>query len=233
MSNYQDEQNHSMEEHPTNNAPAQDMVDFEKTETEGTSKINSDPHTSLHSQKKRSVATELLDYLEIFVFAIGFVIILFSFVFRICTVDGDSMKNTLFEGESLIVSNLFYEPECGDVIVFHQTGTLNEPVVKRVIAVAGETVHLAYTNHSMTVTVTDQNGVNRVLEEPYVLYEEPLLYRSPATMTVPEGSVFVMGDNRNNSMDSRNPGIGMVDTRRILGKVILRLTPFSRMGSVT
>ena len=184
-------------------------------------------------QKKRSFAAELLDYLEIFVLAIGFVIILFSFVFRICTVEGDSMMHTLYENESLVVTNLFYEPKHEDIIVFHQTGTLNEPVVKRVIAVEGETVAIRYTQDSMTVTVTDPQGNQRVLTEDYALYEGRPLYLAPYTATVPEGCIFVLGDNRNNSMDSRNPGIGMVDTRRVLGKVVFRLSPFSRMGVVS
>ena len=183
--------------------------------------------------KKRKLQKDLLDYLEIFVFAVAFVIVLFSFVFRICTVDGDSMMHTLYEDETVVVSNLFYEPKPEDIVVFHQTGALNEPVVKRVIAVAGETVNIRYTYESMTVSITDKNGNVRVLEESYALYEGVPLYLSPYTATVPEGCVFVMGDNRNNSMDSRNPTIGMVDTRRILGKVVLRLTPFSRMGSVS
>ena len=183
--------------------------------------------------KGKRVSAEILDYLEIFVLAISFVIILFSFVFRICTVRGDSMMNTLYENESLVVSNLFYEPKAEDVIVFHQTGTLDEPVVKRVIAVAGEKVDIRYTYDTMTVTITDKNGVQRVLEEDYMRYEGMPLYLAPYTATVPEGCIFVLGDNRNDSMDSRNPGIGMVDERRVLGKVILRLTPISRFGSVS
>lgn len=185
------------------------------------------------NRKGRTFASELLDYTEILVFAIGFVILLFSFVFRICTVDGDSMNNTLFKDESLVVTNLFYEPQREDVIVFHQTGTLNKPVVKRVIAVAGEKVHLRYTDDSMMVIIEDADGKQRVLEESYILYEGAPLYRMPTTFTVPEGSVFVMGDNRNNSKDSRSADIGMVDTRRILGKVVLRISPLSRFGTVS
>ena len=181
---------------------------------------------------------EAVDYMEILVFAIGFVLLLFSFLFRICTVEGASMENTLYETESLVVSDLFYEPKQGDIVVFHQSGgmggayALNEPVVKRVIAVEGETVFLQYREDSMTVTVTHTDGTKTVLEEAYVKYEKPLAYYAPAKYTVPEGHIFVLGDNRNNSADSRSTLIGMVDTRRILGKVLFRISPMNRFGAV-
>ena len=188
--------------------------------------------TPVQAKKKSSWLKEAVDYMEIFVFAICFVILLFSFAFRLCTVEGESMENTLYEKESLIVTDLFYTPKREDIIVFHQTGTLNEPVVKRVIATEGETVHLSYTMDTMIVTVTDQNGNQTVLEEPYMKYDSYPLYYAPTTITVPEGKLFVMGDNRNNSKDSRHPDIGLVDSRRVLGKVILRVSPLSRIGTV-
>lgn len=175
---------------------------------------------------------ELLDYVEIFVFAVCAVILLFSFVFRICTVDGESMENTLYENENLIVTNLFYTPKQGDILVFHQTGALNEPIVKRVIATEGETVDILYTASSMIVTVTDVNGKSKVLEEDYMVYAGYPLYRGSYHVTVPEGSLFVMGDNRNRSKDSRDPDIGLVDERRVLGKVAFRISPIKRMGTV-
>lgn len=188
-------------------------------------------------KKKTSWLKEAVDYMEIFVFAICFVMLLFSFVFRVCTVEGPSMENTLYEGENLIISDLFYTPERDDIIVFHQTGSgafaLNEPVVKRVIATEGETVSIKYRKDTMSVTVTHTDGSVTVLEEPYMRYEGKPLYSAPATYTVPEGHLFVLGDNRNESADSRYTlSIGMVDTRRVLGKVLFRITPFSRIGTV-
>ncbi len=185
-----------------------------------------------HNTNKPKFPAEFVDYIEIFVFAICFVILVFSFAFRLCTVDGESMENTLFEEESLIVSDLFYTPQRNDIIVFHQTGTLNEPIVKRVIATEGETVHLRHNRDTMTITVTDTAGETIVLEEPYMKYDGFPLYMSSYTITVGEGELFVLGDNRNNSKDSRHSDIGLVDSRRVLGKVIFRLAPFSRMGTV-
>ncbi len=184
------------------------------------------------SPKQSRFSSELLDYIEIIVIAISVVILLFSFVFRVCTVEGESMEDTLYAEERLVVSNLFYTPERYDVIVFHQTGTLNEPVVKRVIATAGETVYVQYVEDGMIVTVTDVDGNQIVLDEEYMKYVDIPLYRASMTYHVGEGELFVMGDNRNHSKDSRHPDIGLVDSRRVLGKVMFRLTPISRFGVV-
>ena len=185
------------------------------------------------TKEKSSFALEAFDYISIILFAICLVIVVFSFFARLCVVDGPSMENTLYHSEKLIVSNVAYTPKAGDIVVFHETGIYyNEPIVKRVIAVAGETVHIEYFQDGMTVTVTDVNGVSRVLDEPYAKIVDANLYYEPMTVEVEEGTVFVLGDNRNHSSDSRSDRIGLVDTRRIIGKVIFRISPISRMGAV-
>ena len=142
------------------------------------------------------------------------------------------MKNTLLDGEALIVSDLFYEPSREDIIVFHQTGNLNEPVVKRVIATAGETVQIEHFYQTMVITITDADGNTTILQEEYMKYDGIPLYSQEMTVTVPEGYLFVLGDNRNDSKDSRHQDIGLVDERRVLGKVLFRVSPFSRFGAV-
>ena len=208
------------------------------------SEYNNSNTVETKNQKSNSqgIVASLLEYFEILVFSLAFVVLLFTFCVRLCQVSGDSMMKTLVDGEKLLVSNVFYEPEGGDIIVFHQTGMyLNEPVVKRVIAVGGEKIQIDF--DTWTVTVTDKNGNERVLKEDYMfLDDDPWrkavydAYRSDydfsEPITIPEGYIFVMGDNRYNSLDSRFDDIGLVDERRVLGKVICRLTPFEKMGAV-
>ncbi len=179
----------------------------------------------------------ILDYAELFVIAICVVIILFSGIVRICTVDGDSMKNTLKNGETLIVSDTCYTPVRGDIIVFHQTDNSfivdsNKPLVKRVIGVSGDTVRIDFT--TWTITVTNKDGESFVLEEDYIFLDPARAdsFSGVREYTVPEGSLFVLGDNRRNSLDSRYPNVSFVDARRVLGKVILRVAPISSFGVV-
>lgn len=187
----------------------------------------------------KRIVSSMLEYVEMFVFSLAIVVVTFMLLFRVCKVSGDSMNNTLTDRESLIVSNLFYEPKNGDIVVFHQTGYLNEPVVKRVIAVGGETVDIDFA--TMQITVTDKDGISRVLDEPYAFYDkegnaEIRYFNNPTDFsfprTVPEGYVFVVGDNRYNSLDSRYKEVGFVDTRRILGRVVFRVFPLDKFGFV-
>ncbi len=188
----------------------------------------------LPKPKKSSFTKELVDYIEMLVSVFLITIVIFSFCFRLCTVKGPSMEKTLIDGERVIISDLFYEPKYGDIVVFHDTDTLNEPVVKRVIAVSGEKVKITYTLKDMTVEVTHNDGSTEKLSETYIQYDFsqlPYNYKN-SEYTVPEGMLFVMGDNRSHSMDSRDPRIEFVDERSVLGKVILRITPFSKIGIV-
>jgi len=183
-------------------------------------------------EKKSSFINEIADYMEMIAFALIFVVLALTFIFRVCTVEGDSMIDTLHGGDKIIVSDTFYTPKRGDIIVLHQTGNdYNQAMVKRVIGVGGDTVVI---NHSTNeVWITDKDGNTEKLEEEYLTLINYPLYAGISTYEVPENKLFVMGDNRNNSLDSRNSyQIGYVDSRRVLGKVIFRLTPFSDFGTV-
>ena len=189
------------------------------------------------AKKPKTVAGILFEYVEMFVFAALAVILLMTFAARICVVSGDSMNVTLLNGERLIVSNLFYTPQKGDIIVFHQTSDtsdqFNEPIVKRVIATGGEFVKVDHVQNKVYVSEDDIFTEDELQKEPYIIAGRPN-YPVPDVWVyaVPEGHLFVMGDNRIVSADSRYGDVGFVDERRVLGKVLFRLTPFEKFGLV-
>lgn len=179
--------------------------------------------------KKESFLSSLYDWIEVVSISVIIVIMIFTFVARLSTVDGDSMYPTLIDGERLIVSDLFYSPENGDIVVLQEKNAFfTSPLVKRIIAQEGQTIDFDYENWGVYV-----DGVK--LTEPYInreLEKAMKNYGSPDSVTVPEGHIFVMGDNRNHSTDSRDSLVGFVEYDEIIGKVVFRLFPFSRIGAV-
>ena len=166
-------------------------------------------------------AASMFDWVQSVVVAIVALCAVFTFVLRPVRVDGDSMNPTLTDGDWLLLSAFDLNPEYGEIIVSTQPNhtSSGEPVIKRVIATGGQTVDIDFTRGIVYVDGT-------ALEEPYI---KELTYRSfdiDFPLTVPEGYLFVMGDNRNDSLDSRTSRIGLVDERYVLGSVKLRIYPF-------
>ncbi len=191
------------------------LEDLEKNkETEDVSETQK----SVQAEKK-SITKLLVEFVSIIASSIVAIMLIFTFAFRIVGVSGPSMMNTLIDGDWLLVSAFITEPERGDIVIVTQPNAYNEPIVKRVIAVEGDTIDIDFENATVKI-----NG--KVINEPYL--------GSPTTnnegawdypLTLKEGQVFVMGDNRQHSSDSRSPDIGLIDENYILGQVILRFAP--------
>ena len=167
----------------------------------------------------------MLEWYEALISAALVLVLVFSFVFRIIQVDGSSMVPTLTNGDKLIVWGAGYTPERGDVVIVDSYTTYGKPLVKRVIAKGGDTISIDYETGTVTV-----NG--EVLQEDYIAEPTYLGYDVKFPYTVPEGTVFVMGDNRNQSLDSRSSYIGCIDEQDILGKVLVCFLPFADFGVV-
>lgn len=169
-------------------------------------------------------ANDLFDFVELVTFTVVAILLLSTFFIRHSIVQGGSMDQTLEDGEHLIISDFFYSPKNGDIVVFEAlNGNFETPLVKRVIAVPGQSV-------AMQDGVVYIDGI--ALDEDYTYLDFSDPKDSFTELTVPDGYVFVMGDHRNNSRDSRDSAVGLVDIRSILGHVILRVTPFNRFGRV-
>ncbi len=170
--------------------------------------------------------SEFFEWGEALVVSLTAIILLFTFVVRLIGVDGSSMYPTLHDRDKVFMSDLFYTPHKGDIVVLTKTSFIDGPIVKRIIATGGDTVDIDFSTGEVRV-----NG--EALEEPYIneLTHNPIDMTFP--QTVPEGSVFVMGDNRNRSSDSRDTRLGMVDERYILGHVLTRILPIDRIGAIS
>ena len=158
----------------------------------------------------------LLDIASVVITAILLVCVFFTFFFKISTVSGESMENTLHDGDKLIISAITTDVKYGDVVVTSQPNDIEKVLIKRVIAVGGQTVWFDEKTNQVVVD-------GKTLDEPYIKEEMVFQASMYNLFTVPEGYVFVMGDNRNDSLDSRFNSIGMIDERYIVGKVVYRI----------
>lgn len=176
-------------------------------------------------EKRFQRNVDILDWYDALVFALAVLVLLFAFCARIVVVSGSSMNDTLTDGDRLLVQSTFYTPQRGDVVVVDGYINYGKPLVKRVIAKGGDTVDI-----DTDAGLVYVNG--EALDEPYT--PEGTLSAGDVTfpLTVPEGTLFLMGDNRQHSTDSRSSSIGFIDERDILGKVLLRLYPFGKIGVI-
>lgn len=173
----------------------------------------------------REYLGDIYELLEMLGIVSATIMLMFAFVFRLNIVDGHSMDMTLTHGEYLGVSDLLYEPAPGDIVIVHKINAdpYDNPIVKRVIATEGQTVDIDFSTWTLRVD-------GEVIDEPYRYISNDYLLTSDWTfpVTVGENEIFVMGDNRNNSADSRTEEIGMIDERCVIGKAYVRIFPMNK-----
>lgn len=173
------------------------------------------------NKKFNRLKENIFDWLSAIIFAIIFVVLLFAFSIRTVSVSGTSMLPTLQNKDTLLMCRLYTKPQYGDIVVLTKPIGGDEPLIKRVIATEGQVIDIDFETSSVYV-----DGI--LLDEPYIYEPTQVQWDVTFPQTVPENCVFVLGDNRNNSKDSRWMSVGMVDERYIAGKVIYRVAPNKR-----
>lgn len=191
--------------------------------------FNEDEHSEKDVQKitinNNAVSLNLYDWVNSIIVSAVAVVILLTFCFRLIDVDGRSMEPTLINTDKVIVTNLFYTPNNGDVVVISHGEKYDKPLIKRVIATVGQTLDIDFENYKIYV-----DGV--LIDEPYI-QGETIEGNADIPDVVPEGKVFVLGDNRPVSLDSRSREVGLIDEESIIGKAQFVIIPHSyREGSL-
>ena len=175
-------------------------------------------------EKGKSTVAGLYEWIGAAIFSLAFVVLVFTFLCRIVGVVGNSMNPTLSWGDRLIITRLGYTPQQGDIVIVNRY--TEEPLVKRVVAVGGQTLRID--DETGTVYV---NG--KALDEPYIQGHTYSLGFGAEEQTVPEGCVFVMGDNREHSKDSRYMDeVGFVSESDVIGKAVFRFLPLNKAKSL-
>ncbi len=185
---------------------------------------------------------EIISFIELIIITLFLMTMIFTYVLRIATVNGDSMKNTLISGDRLITTAFCNSPEQGDIVIIYAGDAvtldknrnleinkgLRKTLVKRVIAVEGQTVDIDFERGSVYVDSV-------MLDESYITgltHMDEGAFTGQYPVTVPKGYVFVLGDNRQVSKDSRSSELGFVAVKNITGKVLMRISPLETFGFV-
>ena len=169
--------------------------------------------------------SDFFDFISLFVKAVVLTALLFTFVLRTVIVDGPSMENTLKNEDRLIVQQLFYKPKRGDIVVVTKNTKADGPIIKRVIAIEGDKIDIDFSKGEVYLN-------DELIDEPYIKELTHLQRDIRFPQYVPPNTVFVMGDNRNNSHDSRALDVGMVELEYVMGKAFFRIAPSESFGKI-
>lgn len=173
---------------------------------------------ALHLVKSNGTSY-IYEWVHSMIFAIAIVVVLLTFFVRLVDVNGPSMLQTLKSGDKVIITNFMYTPKNGDIVVISHGAQYDDPIIKRVIATEGQTLDIDFDKQTVTVD-------GEVIDEPYI-QGQTLDKGGVIPKVIPDGKVFVMGDNRTVSLDSRSTTIGLIDEMDIIGKAQLVVFPFS------
>ncbi|MDR1755210.1 MAG: signal peptidase I [Eubacterium sp.] len=203
---------------------------------------NSDNLNHISARKSKKIFLyDIYEWVESLFLPLIFIVLLMTFTARISKVDGGSMLPTLHNNDYLVIGNIFYKPVYNDIIVLQASNLHNErfesgkPIVKRVVGLPGDRIFVdteggfVYRNGEM-LDIEEKNGI--IFEDGHMINDYSRSGEIREEITVPKNSVFVMGDNRMNSLDSRFSSVGMIDENYIVGKVVLRILPFENFGSL-
>lgn len=175
--------------------------------------------------EKQPFISHFYDFASVISTAVIAVCFVFMFLGKITVVNGSSMRDTLYSGERLFLTAANLNARYGDIVVISQPNAFNEILIKRVIAVGGQTIDIDRSNGDIIVD-------GKHLKEPYIKEKTEELGNAVFPIKVPQGKLFVMGDNRNNSTDSRFSSVGLIDRRYIVGKVVFSLSRFKTISKV-
>ncbi len=222
------------------NEQTEDSTDKEP-ENKDVQTVSEDKPVNTETEEKSSFLSDFLEIFEVVIISVFTVLLVFKFIARPVTVEGKSMYPTLDDADKLIMRTIGYSPEQGDIIIVdnHESHTyvkgteeitigpgLEKRIIKRVIALGGQTVDIDFETGKVTVDGEE-------LKEDYIA---DLTHLNPGAfdypVKVPEGYVFAMGDNRNNSTDSRDSHVGLINEEDIMGEAIMRFYPFDKFGLV-
>ncbi len=177
--------------------------------------------------KNSRIIVNVYEWVEALITSLIAVVIVFTFIFRVVNVSGPSMLPTLKSNDRVILNSMFYKPQNGDVVVITHTNKLKEPIIKRIIALENQVVDIDLNSGTVKVDGVELDESEYIQNE---ITNQPTDYEFP--LKVPKGHVFVLGDNRPISCDSRYSDVGMIDEKYILGKAEIIVFQFNRIGKI-